>query len=297
MRNRRTFIALFCLLIVTTIHTKSQVTIGSGFKPNPNAFLDLKETIDGHSSKGLLLPRVNLLSHSQSSPLSRHVEGMLVYNLNTANILAPFINNGNRWINIALPKDGKSGDFLILNSQSVPVWTSVNIPLAKEETFSMMESKSFTITDGLTFTSRNSSWRQFGETFAIEPKYRRNRLVIAVQTIVTREYRSGYTSGWVSYAGGVQVNGQMKDSRSGRLVYTSYQNKEAFQNEILYFVLEDIPIGQQTVGIVYRSLEGLNNQSFPLYVGTSLSGNTLNNFITRSLISYQYFEDKSSATE
>lgn len=52
---------LLILLFLLSFYLKSQVTIGSGHKPNAGALLDLKEKADGTSERGLSMPRVNIL--------------------------------------------------------------------------------------------------------------------------------------------------------------------------------------------------------------------------------------------
>lgn len=59
---------------------KAQVTIGSGNEPSSSALLDLQENADGSSEKGLLLPRVALVSTSSPAPMDAFVNGMVVYN-------------------------------------------------------------------------------------------------------------------------------------------------------------------------------------------------------------------------
>ena len=84
---------------------KAQVTIGSEQAPEKNALLDLREnTTDSLSSKGLLLPRVELSSTTASTPLDAHVKGMFVYNTATAGsgttAVAPgvYYNDGTQWV-------------------------------------------------------------------------------------------------------------------------------------------------------------------------------------------------------
>ncbi|HPE84477.1 MAG TPA: hypothetical protein PLV43_12245 [Aequorivita sp.] len=51
----------------------------------------------------MLLPRVNLLNTSNFSPMSAHVQGMVVYNKNTAGNVTPgyYYNDGTQWVRIA----------------------------------------------------------------------------------------------------------------------------------------------------------------------------------------------------
>lgn len=78
---------------------QAQVTIGSGISPDENALLDLKEDDDGNSTKGLLLPRVQLSDISSPSPLTEHREGMFVYNIERNGTVERglYYNTGERW--------------------------------------------------------------------------------------------------------------------------------------------------------------------------------------------------------
>ncbi|PQA89988.1 hypothetical protein B0A69_21445 [Chryseobacterium shigense] len=76
----------------------AQVGVGIS-TPNPNAQLDITS-----SSKGFLLPRVALTATNNPSPLTAHVEGMMVYNTATntsvaANPVYPgeYYNDGTQW--------------------------------------------------------------------------------------------------------------------------------------------------------------------------------------------------------
>ncbi|PQA89987.1 hypothetical protein B0A69_21440 [Chryseobacterium shigense] len=77
----------------------AQVGIGIS-SPNTNAEVDVTST-----SKGLLLPRIALVSTNSASPLSAHVAGMTVYNTATntsvaANPVYPgeYYNDGTQWL-------------------------------------------------------------------------------------------------------------------------------------------------------------------------------------------------------
>ncbi|MFT4071237.1 MAG: hypothetical protein QM654_04870 [Dysgonamonadaceae bacterium] len=92
---------MLCLLGVTNIH--AQVTIGSNYKPNSNALLDLRENADSTSSKGLLLPRMALTSTISSAPMTVYEKGMVVYNTATVNDVTPgfYYSNGTKWVKIS----------------------------------------------------------------------------------------------------------------------------------------------------------------------------------------------------
>jgi len=80
---------------------KAQVTIGSQNIPDKNALLDLRQnTVDSSSTKGLLLPRVALVSTTSSSPLTAHVAGMEVFNTDTTGDVTPgtYYDDGTKWV-------------------------------------------------------------------------------------------------------------------------------------------------------------------------------------------------------
>lgn len=90
---RTIYFIVFMLFTSTLIY--SQVTIGSGIAPNKGALLDLKEnnaTTGANSTRGLLLPRVNLthknslidiadISYEETAVQIAHA-GLVVYNIN-----------------------------------------------------------------------------------------------------------------------------------------------------------------------------------------------------------------------
>jgi hypothetical protein len=90
---------ILSVLLSLTIPTKAQVTIGSGIPPDENALLDLKEDDSGNSTKGLLLPRVQLSDIYDPFPLTEHKEGMFVYNIVKNGLVerGVYYNTGERW--------------------------------------------------------------------------------------------------------------------------------------------------------------------------------------------------------
>jgi hypothetical protein len=98
MRKFFYFTIFFVAVIITA---KSQVTIGSNTPPDANALLDLKQTTT--TTKGLLLPRVELQGTNSYAPMSAHVAGMTVYNTATAGTgeyrVSPgfYYNTGTKW--------------------------------------------------------------------------------------------------------------------------------------------------------------------------------------------------------
>lgn len=93
---------MLILMAIVMVSGKAQVTIGAGIEPHVDALLDLKEDLEGVSTKGLLLPRVELTSTEVATPLSSHVEGMTVYNKATDDDVTPgyYYNDGFKWVRL-----------------------------------------------------------------------------------------------------------------------------------------------------------------------------------------------------
>lgn len=93
---------MLTLVVLGTASVNAQVTIGSLSAPDKNALLDLRDDIQGlgTASKGLLLPRVKLVSTDNPSPMANPVAGMIVYNTEEAGVginkvyKGFYINNG-----------------------------------------------------------------------------------------------------------------------------------------------------------------------------------------------------------
>lgn len=102
---------MFLVFLLTSlfIETHAQVTIGSGEAPHKDALLDLKESVDGTSRKGFLLPRVSLKATNDPAPISGHISGMIVYNMTPSDTSDPsyqseyhvskglYYNDGTKW--------------------------------------------------------------------------------------------------------------------------------------------------------------------------------------------------------
>lgn len=88
--------ALLCM----TVATNAQIRVGGNTAPNSSAMLDLNPDDGDNAVRGLALPRVKLVSTTNSAPLAAHVAGMLVYNMVTANDVNPgvYYNDGTKWI-------------------------------------------------------------------------------------------------------------------------------------------------------------------------------------------------------
>ena len=102
---------IFYFLLFVSIYTtnaKAQVTIGSLDSPEKGAVLELKS-----DTLGFLPPRVELTDLTSPDPLSVHVEGMVVFNINTKTGLEKglYYNTGNKWIHLVTESYSKSSWF------------------------------------------------------------------------------------------------------------------------------------------------------------------------------------------
>jgi hypothetical protein len=114
MKQTNLFLSMLLLAAMALIPTgtKAQVTIGSLELPHAKALLDLKENASGTSTKGLILPRVSLLSVTDFlGSTTGHQEGTIVYNTNTSAASVPaedrvspgfYYNNGTKWEKLPL---------------------------------------------------------------------------------------------------------------------------------------------------------------------------------------------------
>lgn len=101
METAKKTVLTLIMILSFMLEAFSQVTIGSGVEPDANALLDLKET-GTSSTKGLLMPRVALISTDSYTPMQNHIEGMTVYNTAPGIDVTPgfYYNNGSKWIRV-----------------------------------------------------------------------------------------------------------------------------------------------------------------------------------------------------
>lgn len=90
------------LLVCCFASTKAGAQVKIGDNPaiiNPNSVLEL-----GSTSKGLLLPRLNLVATNDPAPMNAFVQGMFIYNLstngtgNTAVSPGLYYCDGSQWV-------------------------------------------------------------------------------------------------------------------------------------------------------------------------------------------------------
>jgi len=88
------------LFLILSFSTFAQVGIGNT-NPNDDSLLEIGDATT--TTKGLLLPRVNLVNTSNFAPMTAHVQGMVVYNKNTAGDVTPgyYYNDGSQWVRLA----------------------------------------------------------------------------------------------------------------------------------------------------------------------------------------------------
>lgn len=105
LTNPKFLFVIVLLLTGASLHkAKAQVKIGN----NPtvidvNSLLELEST-----NKGLLIPRVQLTGTANATPLTAHVQGMIVFNLTFVGDAKPgfYVNSGTEWVPLADARDG-----------------------------------------------------------------------------------------------------------------------------------------------------------------------------------------------
>jgi|21_taG_2_1085346.scaffolds.fasta_scaffold00016_105 hypothetical protein len=88
------------LFLILSFSTFAQVGIGNT-NPNDDSLLEIGDATT--TTKGLLLPRVNLVNTSNFAPMTAHVQGMVVFNKNTTGDVTPgyYYNDGTQWVRLA----------------------------------------------------------------------------------------------------------------------------------------------------------------------------------------------------
>ena len=124
--------SICCLFLFVSFNSFAQVGIGNT-NPNNDALLEIGDATT--TTKGLLLPRVNLVNTSNFAPMTAHIQGMVVFNKATAGDVTPgyYYNDGSQWVRLAA--DAPSSDWSrVGNAGTNPVLnfigTTDNQPLA-----------------------------------------------------------------------------------------------------------------------------------------------------------------------
>ena len=136
------------LYVVLQSPISAQLTIGSATEPLSGVLLDIKNTADGYSDKGLLLPRVQLKDRKSLTPLLTesgamnadslaYHRGLTVYNLTKSDNLCPGVYtwNGQLWVELnSIQGNVYKGD-TESNSFIVPINAVIDIPVEKAYRF------------------------------------------------------------------------------------------------------------------------------------------------------------------
>lgn len=286
----------------------AQVTIGTDTPPDPDALLDMKVTSAGVSNKGLLLPRVNLIAPTNPSPLTAHVEGMLVYNkISNANIQpGVFYNTGDHWERIDILPGAGPGQAIMSDNARQPRWGALDFPDQSSVGYVM---RKFTVSDELegavfygnlgydvteqNFTYDEDYWAGLNTNtpFSVTPGHTKNRLIVTMQTMIQSNSQQN-NPGWVDYAGGVFINNALKVVKLGQFSHTG---NYAFDIMTMYLIVEDLPLSvAQDVKIAVTRLNSGHAET--VGIGTPVITTNLSNFMAKPFISIQYYEDPSSPT-
>lgn len=106
---KKFFKVMLVVGFMTATSVYSQVGIPTN-NPNKDAVLDLNRT-DGTSTKGLLLPKVELTATNSPLPMTANVAGMHVWNTATSvagvNAVSPgeYFNDGTKWVRVSSSDD------------------------------------------------------------------------------------------------------------------------------------------------------------------------------------------------
>lgn len=298
------YISIVSLLLVLSVDTlNAQVTIGLNKAPNPGALLELTESLNGISTKGLLMPRVRLNEIAQPTPQTEHVRGMIVYNLTeNGNVREnnSYINNGFGWYPLGyLPEPTAAGDYLSLNDNYELIWKNIEVPQPTPGIYTLINSQANNLFQINEIDMDDSPWFIFGDTIRITPRHQENRLIVTVQVLMNKEYDPVYKDGWLSYSGGIFSPADQYnpiDSRNGTLIYEAFNQVERTYSLVtLHFVIEDLQAGENKYMIKFKRNKSVNFNG-KLFIGydNRAGDNGPNLFNTSSSIAVQYYEEKSS---
>jgi len=298
------------LLLFTQNVTNAQVTIGSSTEPNNDALLDLKEDTNGESTKGLLLPRVKLVNLTNPSPLLQHIEGLMVYNLQTTGQISPglYKNDGTKWVRMQLPEDGTEGQVLEIDPITMaPRWVTKYIPPAEDPgAYVLTKGEAFRFTDGAILDQYNnyggveyfensdlsSQWTQIIDPIEINGVTTTdNKLMFFLQTTLLQP---GYQSGAsLSYAGALFLNDKLTGVRVSVIISASDGTSPVAKTETLFFVLENLQLGNNTIKIAFKRRTPSPSQDYvpDLYIGRTMTENNITTNGSTSL-SYEFYEKK-----
>lgn len=133
-------LTILLIFWIFTLWTNAQVTIGSGYEPRNGVLLDLKEDTGGNSTKGLGMPRVNLVNATTLTIANAGEEaghkGVVVYNIASSAMDGEglYMWDGNRWTKLGTSGGGAASntqmakyEITAIPSSSVPLTPSLNI--------------------------------------------------------------------------------------------------------------------------------------------------------------------------
>lgn len=312
---KRIYLTIIITLLLSVQNSvNAQVTIGSDDEPDSGALLDLKENTNGRSTKGLLLPRVKLINLTNPSPLLQHVEGIMVYNLETTNQLSPglYKNDGAKWVRMQLPENGTEGQVLELDPITMaPRWVTKYVPPADDPgAYVLTKGEAILDTEGAILGRHdNHGGVEYPEgedlsenwTTIVDPIHitdvttTDNKLMLFLQTtLIQPPYPSG---DFLSYAGGIFLSdgndNPLVGVRMSVITSTSNGSAPVTKTETLFFVLEGLPIGDSTINIAFKRRTPSPNENVvpDLYIGRNMLYNGETTTGSTSL-SYEFYEKK-----
>lgn len=309
MKNRyikHAIAIIFSLFTIAIVDIRAQITIGTTTEPNEDALLDLKENeLTGESQKGMLLPRIALIGPNTAFPLERHTKGMIIFNVvsNDSLTIGAYKNDGKKWVPLQIPNGEKEGQFLVIDQESkTPRWVTKYIPpLVPTEDYSLTKSEAFKFTSGAILPANQnpggnqyneniplqSPWQSIMDDIKITPTKADNKIIVFLQTTLMQpHYTAGHT---LSYAGGIFLNNQLKGVRMGVITSTGTGLDPVSKAETLFFVLENLPVQENTIQIGFVRRTASNTDVTALHVGKPLTVNA-ETYPGSTSVSYEFYE-------
>lgn len=168
----KSFISLFVILLCMVFTTRAQNNVGindNNSSPNASAMLDVYST-----SKGLLIPRISLLSSTDVTTISSPASSLLVFNTSTISDVSPgyyYWNGSSNWVRLITGTDpkisvipvAKSADATLLVTENL-VFASGDITLTLPTVTSADDGLEITIKNVGTYTDLISVVPESGKT-------------------------------------------------------------------------------------------------------------------------------------
>lgn len=248
---------LIIVLLLYSVMTSGQITIGSNVEPKEGALLDLKESTDSpmkekliNASKGVGLPRVYLealdklepCASSESTSKVSH-KGLIVYHVGSEFMPeGEYVWDGEKWNKkISVPNTHpQNGQFLRYNKATNSVeWATIVFPTTSKGDYYQYSSTVAVDLKGVDLPKRpyadanpyaeyelwDSNWKKLeGLSLNIKVPRGKNGATENVLNRLAIDFQTGVQSatsqGWISYAIGIFIKLEHESNYKLRLVRT-----------------------------------------------------------------------------